>query len=103
MRALVLEFPELTVEPQLPLATSIMIYRPDLVDRRHRLVLEADSWEFHTDKEAHARDCVRFTALGLAGWLVLRFSWEQVMLSPAYVRRMLAEVVSMLVERSAAA
>lgn len=38
-------------------------------------------------------DCVRYTALSLAGWTILRFSWEQVMRSPAYVRTVLAEVV----------
>jgi hypothetical protein len=30
----------------------------------------------------------------IARWLVLRFTWEQVMVSPAYVRAVLAEVAA---------
>jgi very-short-patch-repair endonuclease len=89
LRALVLEFASLTVSPQLPVTARGRTWHPDLVDASRRLVLEADSWEFHTSKEAHSRDCVRYTALVLAGWHVVRFTWEQVMLSPAYVRDVL--------------
>jgi very-short-patch-repair endonuclease len=32
---------------------------------------------------------VRYNALGLRGWLVLRFAWEQVMHDPEYVRESL--------------
>ena len=65
-----------------------------LVDVRLALVIEADSFEFHTSQEAHARDCVRYTALTVEGWLVLRFTWHQVMHSPAYVRGVLADAVA---------
>jgi len=93
LRAIVLEFPELQPVPQLAVTARGYTWHPDLVDVARRLVIEADSWEFHTDKEAHDRDCVRYTALSLAGWTILRFSWEQVIRSPAYVRAVLAEVV----------
>lgn len=96
LRAIVLEFPQLSVTPQVEIRTRSLIVHPDLVDRRHRIVLEADSFEFHTSKPAHDLDCERFTALGLAGWLVLRFSWEQVMLRPHYVREVLAELTAQL-------
>ncbi len=44
--------------------------------------LEADSWEFHTGKDAHGRDCWRYTVLVCGGWVVLRFTWRQVMFEP---------------------
>lgn len=94
LRALVLEFPALNVRPQAEAVARGMVFHPDLVDEQRRIVIEADSYEFHTGQEAHARDCVRYTALTVAGWLVLRFTWHQVMHSPGYVRAVLAEVVA---------
>ena len=85
LRALALDC-GLEVLPQEPVVFGDAVLHPDLVDRGRRLVIEADSWSFHADREAHARDCFRYNALVLAGWRVLRFTWEQVMLSPAYVR-----------------
>lgn len=93
LRALVLEFPELHVVPQVGVAARGRTWHPDLVDVGRRLVIEADSWEFHTGRDAHDRDCVRYTALSLAGWTILRFTWEQVMRSPAYVRDVLADLL----------
>lgn len=100
LRALVLEFPELTVRPQAEIVARDMVFHPDLVDERRRVAIEADSFEFHTSQEAHARDCVRYTALTVAGWLVLRFTWHQVMHSPAYVRAVLADLVRRTDERA---
>lgn len=94
LRAIALEFPELEVEPQGAVRTRYRTYHPDLVDRRRRLALEADSWEFHTGRDAHGRDCVRYTELTLEGWRVLRFTWEQVMHHPAYVRGVLAALLA---------
>lgn len=93
LRALVLEFPQLRVQPQAEVVERDMVFHPDLVDEQRRIVIEADSFEFHTSQDAHARDCVRYTAMTVAGWLVLRFTWHQVMHSPAYVRSVLADVV----------
>ncbi len=94
LRALVLEFSELDMVPQLPVTARGQTWHPDLVDESRRIVIEADSWEFHTDKRSHARDCVRYTALAMAGWLVVRFTWEQVMHSPGYVRSVLTELAA---------
>ncbi|MGI8523535.1 MAG: DUF559 domain-containing protein [Nocardioides sp.] len=101
LRAIVIEFPELQVEPQREVRTPGRRWHPDLVDERRRVVLEADSFTFHTGKEAHARDCVRYNALVLAGWLVLRFTWEQVMTSPAYVRSVLRALCDSGADRAA--
>ena len=93
LRAIVLEFPALCVTPQAEVVARDMVFHPDLVDAARRVVIEADSYEFHTSQDAHARDCVRYTALTLAGWLVIRFTWHQVMQSPSYVRAVLADLV----------
>ena len=74
----------------------LVVLHPDLVDRRNRIVFEADSFEFHTTKPAHDLDCERFTALALDGWIVIRFSWEQVMVRPDYVRAVLTDLAAML-------
>ena len=75
--------------PQHPVVAGGLVLHPDLVDVRRRLVLEADSWTWHADRDAHDRDRWRYNALVLAGWTVLRFTWEQVMRRPAAVRRAL--------------
>lgn len=100
LRALVLEFPALTVRPQAEVVARDLVFHPDLVDERRRIVIEADSFEFHTSQEAHARDCVRYTAMTVEGWLVLRFTWHQVMHSPSYVRAVLADLVRRTDERA---
>lgn len=92
LRSLLLEFPVFEVEPQGRVDTHWLVLHPDLVDRCHRIVFEADSFEFHTTKQAHDLDCERFAALAVAGWVVIRVSWEQVMLRPDYVREVLAEL-----------
>jgi len=70
------------VEIELPTGEVI---RPDLVDRRHRIVIEADSVEYHAGSQAFRRDVERTTALSSDGWLVLRFTWWQVMFEPDQV------------------
>ncbi|MFT3874749.1 MAG: DUF559 domain-containing protein [Nocardioides sp.] len=94
LRALCLEFTALQVEPQAPVRTAKRTFHPDLVERSRRLALEADSWQFHAERDAFGRDCVRYTSLTLAGWRVIRFTWEQVMQHPDYVRQVLAELAT---------
>ncbi len=93
LRALASQVPGLQVRPQLLLVDRGFEGRPDLVDRERRLVLEADSWEFHAGKEGFRRDCERYNALVLRGWTVLRFTWWQVMQRPDYVLAALRAVV----------
>jgi len=38
-------------------------------------------------------DCWRYDELTVAGWLVLRFAWEQVMFQQDWVARMVAGAV----------
>ena len=76
----------LDVVPQHAVVAGGLVLHPDLVDVRRRLVLEADSWTWHADRDTPDRDCWRYNALVLVGWTVLRFTWDQVMHRPAGVR-----------------
>jgi hypothetical protein len=94
LRAIALGVPGLCVEPQVLITSTEPWCRPDLVDRELRIVLEADSFEWHGGRAALARDARRYNLLVADGWLVLRFAWEDVMHAPASVRAVLAAVVA---------
>jgi very-short-patch-repair endonuclease len=85
LRAIALDVPGLDVEPQVVISENGFVGRPDLVDIARRIVLEADSFEFHGKRKAMKRDCERYNALVIRGWLVLRFTWEHVMFQPKYI------------------
>ena len=74
------------VEPQLAVDLGTGTIHPDVVAVADRTALEADSWTWHTSRKAHKRDCARYNLMVIHGWRVLRFTWEQVMHEPAYVR-----------------
>jgi len=78
------------------------LVRPDLVDEQRRVVLEADSFAWHGSRAALVRDCERYDALVVAGFLVLRFSWEQVVGRPEEVADAVRAVVARVdVDRAA--
>ena len=89
----------LEVEGSTPQAEIEPVGRPDLLDRRLRLVLEADSFGFHASRRALRRDCERYNGFALQGWTVYRFSWEHVMHRPGYVREVLVAAVRLAEER----
>lgn len=93
LRAQTLEVPGLWFEPQVVVSEEGFVCRPDLVDVERRIVAEADSFEFHGRRAALKRDCERYTALAVRGWLVLRFSWEHVMYEPHVVHDALLRAV----------
>lgn len=90
LRAISLDVPGLRFVPQVVVRGDGFTVRPDLVDERRRVVLEADSFEWHGSRSALRADCHRYNSLALEGWLVLRFAWEDVMHRPEYVRLCLA-------------
>lgn len=89
LRAILLDLRLTCFVPQLPVETPFGRYRVDLGDPVARIVVEAESFEFHGRRQQLTRDCVRTNALVVDGWLVLRFSWEQVMYEPEYVAAVL--------------
>lgn len=93
----------LTVEPQVVISDPFLWARPDLVDRDLELAIECESYEWHGDREGFRKDIRRYTLLTASGWLVLRFTWEDVMFRPDWVRAVLARTVAVrartLIER----
>lgn len=98
LRAVALEVDGLSVEPQVDIWGSGFIGRVDLADERLRIVIEADSFAWHGGRDQLASDCRRYNALVVHGWLVLRFSWEDVMFHRDEVRRVLQAAVDRLPE-----
>lgn len=98
LRAVALEVVGLDVEPQVEIWGSGFIGRVDLADRRLRIVVEADSFAWHGGRDQLASDCRRYNALVVHGWLVLRFSWEDVMFHRDEVRCVLQAAVDRLPE-----
>lgn len=90
LRAEVLEAGLTGFEPQYRVPG--LPYRVDLAHPGLRMVLEADSFAHHGSREALDRDCLRYDELVRAGWVVLRFSWEQVMFDAAWLRQLVADV-----------
>ena len=93
LRAISLDVADLALEPQVVIEEDGFVGRPDLVDRERHIAVEADSFEFHGRRAALKADCERYNAFVLAGWTVLRFSWEHVMFEPGYVRSVLTGMV----------
>lgn len=58
------------------------IGRVDFAWPSARLIVETDGFAFHADRASYRNDRRRGNALVLAGWRVLRFSWEDVVLHP---------------------
>ncbi len=57
----------------------------DLVWSEQRVVVEADSYAFHSDARTWARDIGKTNELQLAGYVVLRFTWFDITERPAWV------------------
>lgn len=96
LRAYASAIPGLCVEPQSPIRVSpTRVLYPDLADHELRIVIEAESFAWHGDTAALTRDCRRYNAFTLAGWIVIRFSWYQVMFEPAYVLKALQDTVAL--------
>ncbi|WP_345507208.1 DUF559 domain-containing protein [Terrabacter aeriphilus] len=80
-------------DPQHRIRYDDLYARVDLADPDLRIVLEAESFEFHAERAAFGRDCERYDELTSRGWLVLRFTWEQVMLRRDWVARVVERTV----------
>lgn len=87
--------PGLQFEAQRRITDGAWSVRPDLVDERLRLVAEADSFEFHGKRSALAADARRYNMLVVAGWIVLRFCYEDVMFHPEVVLATLTQAVAL--------
>lgn len=59
-----------------------LVARVDFCWPMARLVVEADGFAFHSDRDSYRSDRRRLNRLELLGWRVLRFSWEDVVGQP---------------------
>lgn len=57
------------------------------------LVLEADGFAYHSDRQAYREDRRRANALAAAGYVLLRFTYEDVVHRPEYVIAIIRAVV----------
>ena len=86
-------------EPQVVIRhAGAWVGRVDLADRRLKIVIECDGFEFHSDRKAFNKDLVRFTMLVAGGWRPLRFTWSQVMYHDEWV---LARVLDLIGQNGA--
>lgn len=93
LRAILIDVPGLHLVPQVEIVDTGLHARVDLADERLRLVVEADSYEFHGSAEAFARDRRRYVHLTVGGWTVLPFGFHDVTKRPEWVRSMVAGAV----------
>lgn len=91
LRAIALEVPGFSAEAQ---GRVRGVGHADVADVRLRIALEAESWEFHGLREAFDYDIRRYTSMVRTGWLVVRFTWDDVMHKPDYVREVIADLVA---------
>jgi very-short-patch-repair endonuclease len=59
-----------------------------------RLVVETDGWRVHGRRRAFEDDRARDAELHAAGWVVLRFTWRQVMRETLPVTVRIAQVLT---------
>ncbi|XVX20518.1 DUF559 domain-containing protein [Actinomycetota bacterium] len=96
LRAHVLDIPGAVFTPQVKIEDEDgFIGRVDLACKELKIVLEAESHEFHGEPDAFARDCRRYARMAAEGWTVLRFSWADVMHKGEWVRRIVEKTVRM--------
>lgn len=93
-RAICHRVPGLNVEPQVVVSDSFVWARPDLVDDHLELAVECDSYEWHGDRTGFVKDVRRYSLLTASGWLVLRFTWEDVMFRSDWVEAVLTRTVA---------
>jgi hypothetical protein len=95
LRAIASTVPGLFVRPQQALRISpSQVLHPDLLDERLGIVIEAESFEWHGERRRLTQDCWRYNTFANLGYTIVRFSWKQVIFSPAYVVEVLASAVA---------
>ncbi len=65
----------------------------DFVFHGPRVVVETDGFRTHGTRQAFHRDRRRDRLLGLAGWRVIRFTWDDVTHDPEHVTKVLRDLL----------
>lgn len=91
---------ELVVSAGLPVPTpqhAVHItgrtYRLDFAYPDQMVAIEGDGFEFHSQRDRFESDRSRQNELTLSGWLVLRFTWRQIVRDPEWVVSQIAEAL----------
>ena len=71
--------------PQPLINEEVLGYECDAVWPAARLIVEVDGGAFHAPKPAREADYERSAALAVAGWRVIRFTYDQVVFDPRLV------------------
>jgi very-short-patch-repair endonuclease len=96
-RAIASDVRGLRVEPQVWVPG---VGRVDLCDLSLGIVVECESYEFHSDAKSLERDVRRSTACARRGLVVVRFTWKEVMVDPDYCRQALQDVVDLRLQQA---
>ena len=96
-RAIAADVVGLAVEPQVWLDG---VGRVDLCDCELGIVVECESFAFHSDAQSLGRDVRRYTSCARRGLVVVRFTWDEVMFEPAYCRQALQDVVRLRLQQA---
>ena len=96
-RAIAADVNGLAVAPQVWI---VGVGRVDLCDCALGIVIECESFEFHSDSQSLKRDVRRYTDCARRGLTVVRFTWDEVMFAPDYCRTALQEVVDLRLQQA---
>ena len=96
-RAIALDVPGLHVRPQVSIRG---VGRVDLADLVLGIVVECESFEFHSDARSLKRDVRRYTSCARRGLVVVRFTWDEVMFDASYCRQALVDVVALRLQQA---
>ncbi len=95
LRSLLLEAGIEGFELQVQIEHDGIRMRVDLGHRVLRIALEAEGYEFHGSAPDFAADCRRYDNLVAAGWLVLRFTYHQVLWDPVWVVDVVRQAIAL--------
>ena len=96
-RAIAADVAGLAVQPQVWIEG---VGRVDLCDCALGIVIECESFEFHSDSQSLKRDVRRYTSCARRGLVVVRFTWDEVMFDPDYCRHALEDVVELRLQQA---
>lgn len=65
----------------------------DFLWRKHRVIVELDGFATHSTRRAFQYDRRRDQLLTLAGWQVIRFTWDEVTNEPGHVIDVMRKLV----------
>lgn len=87
--------------PQHRVTVGSSDYRLDFAYPNQRIAIEGDGFAFHSDRQRFETDRQRQNDLVLDGWLVLRFTWRQIVHHPDQVAARIAAALDQRASASA--